>query len=108
MDEPTAGVDTANQEVLAQVLARLAARGTTLLIVTHELEALADIVTRIVVVSGGRVAFDGTTADFAAQRGLDLAGQGHHHAEDVDVAYSRLPGAPAAGPLDPQGGARHG
>jgi zinc transport system ATP-binding protein len=108
MDEPTAGVDTANQEVLAQVLARLAASGTTLLIVTHELEALADIVTRIVVVSGGRIAFDGTTADFATRRGLDVAGHGHHHAEDVDVTYSRLPGAPAAGPLDPQGGTRHG
>ena len=50
MDEPTAGVDTASQEVLAQVLARLVARGTTMVIVTHELAALPDIVTRIVLV----------------------------------------------------------
>src|SRR4029450_8532594 len=29
MDEPTAGVDTANQQVLAQVMGRLAAQGGT-------------------------------------------------------------------------------
>ncbi len=40
MDEPTAGVDAANQIVLARVLTRLAERGTTMVIVTHELEAL--------------------------------------------------------------------
>jgi ABC-type sugar transport system ATPase subunit len=59
MDEPTAGVDTANQQVLSAVLARLAARGTTMVIVTHELAALSDIVTRIVVVQGGHLVFDG-------------------------------------------------
>jgi len=37
MDEPTAGVDLTSQEVLSQVLARLAARGATMLIVTHDL-----------------------------------------------------------------------
>lgn len=36
MDEPTAGVDAANQAVLAEVLSVLAARGTSMLIVTHE------------------------------------------------------------------------
>ena len=40
MDEPTAGVDHASQEALAAVLQRLADRGTSMLIVTHELAAL--------------------------------------------------------------------
>jgi ABC-type Mn2+/Zn2+ transport system ATPase subunit len=60
MDEPTAGVDQANQQVLAAVLARLADTGTTMLVVTHEIAALADVVTRVVAVSDGVVAFDGT------------------------------------------------
>src|SRR6185437_14019551 len=68
MDEPTAGVDTASQQVLARVLARLAARGTTMVIVTHELAALEHIVTRLLLVSGGRLAFDGTPADFARRQ----------------------------------------
>jgi zinc transport system ATP-binding protein len=108
MDEPTAGVDTANQEVLAQVLARLAARGTTMLIVTHELEALADVVTRIVVVAGGRVAFDGTPAEYALVGASTAAGHdGHHHDHELDEQPT-LPGAPAAGPLDPRRRNRHG
>ena len=48
LDEPTAGVDEANQRVLAATLAGLAATGTTIVIVVHELGALASVVTRTV------------------------------------------------------------
>jgi zinc transport system ATP-binding protein len=79
MDEPTAGVDIANQRILADVLARLAARGTSMLIVTHELAALRDVVTRIVCMNGGHVDFDGSPADYQqGHRGHEL-GDGHHH-----------------------------
>jgi zinc transport system ATP-binding protein len=109
LDEPTAGVDAASQEVLARVLARLADRGATMLIVTHELEALAGVVTRIVVVAGGRVDFDGTPAEFAARGAAQAASlHSHHHDEEPDAARPGLPGAPSAGPLDPRGGAHHG
>jgi zinc transport system ATP-binding protein len=108
MDEPTAGVDVANQEVLAGVLARLAGDGTTMLIVTHELEALSDIVTRIVVMSGGRVSFDGTPAQFARVRGtLGAVGDDHHHPDESDEQASGLAGATPTGPLD-QRSADHG
>lgn len=107
MDEPTAGVDAANQQVLSAVLARLAGRGTTMVIVTHELAALADIVTRIVVVQGGRIAFDGSRDEFAARTGEFASSADHHHHEDEDrMTTPRLPGAPSAGPLDPRGGVR--
>lgn len=106
MDEPTAGVDAANQHVLSTVLARLADRGTTMVIVTHELAALAGIVTRIVMVQGGHIAFDGTPDEFAAQTG-DFADDHHHHHHDdePEPVRTRLSGAPAAGPLDPRAGA---
>ena len=106
MDEPTAGVDTVIQQVLSEVLARLAARGTTMVIVTHELAALADIVTRIVVVQGGHIAFDGSRDEFASRTGEFATSADHHHHDEDRATRPRLPGAPSSGPLDPRGGAR--
>ena len=96
MDEPTAGVDVANQRVLSDVLARLVERGSTMVIVTHELAAISDIVTRVVVVRSGQVVFDGEPAAYRAVAGP--ADTVHHH--DEDVARRHLPGSPGPGPLD--------
>ena len=76
MDEPTAGVDQGNQAVLGQVLARLASAGSTLIIVTHEIDALAGVVTRVVLVADGGIAFDGTPQAYAAH---DPHGGHAHH-----------------------------
>ncbi|HEY5247523.1 MAG TPA: metal ABC transporter ATP-binding protein, partial [Dermatophilaceae bacterium] len=96
MDEPTAGVDLANQEVLSQVLARLAGRGATMLIVTHELHAVRNVLTRIIQINGGRITFDGTPADYARSEDAQAPGNdGHHHDDD-----KFRPAFPAAGPLD--------
>jgi len=100
MDEPTAGVDLASQEVLSQVLARLSGRGTTMLIVTHELRALRGVLTRIIGLDGGRVIFDGTSAEHERLHSAMAPGteahlhDGHH---DDDGAS---PASPGAGPLD--------
>lgn len=106
MDEPTAGVDEANQLVLADVLRRLTQRGTTMLIVTHELAALHGVVSRIVFLTSGRVRFDGSPDAYAAERALqDLQplGDGHHHDADLPQARSATV---SAGPLDDLGGRR--
>ncbi|GMA40062.1 hypothetical protein GCM10025883_21070 [Mobilicoccus caccae] len=58
MDEPTAGVDAANQKVLAQVLQRLIDAGSTLLVVTHEMGPLTSLLSRVVTVEAGRVRKD--------------------------------------------------
>ncbi len=97
MDEPTAGVDIANQIVLANVLGLLAAAGTTMVIVTHELDALHDVVTRVICTSAGHVDFDGTSEEYSAHTRAHAVGSGHHHHEETDPAGSDLP----AGPLDP-------
>ncbi len=100
MDEPTAGVDLASQEVLSQVLARLAGRGATMLIVTHELHALHGLLTRIVELDAGRITFDGTCPEHDRWHGGLGSGHevhlhdGHHHDE-----LSR-PTSTSAGPLD--------
>ncbi|MGY1828169.1 metal ABC transporter ATP-binding protein [Blastococcus sp. SYSU DS0541] len=75
MDEPTAGVDAANQATLARVLADVSASGTALLVVTHEAGPLAGVLTRAVVVDHGRIRYDGPLAEAGP-----LAGDaGHHH-----------------------------
>jgi zinc transport system ATP-binding protein len=97
MDEPTAGVDLASQEVLSQVLARLVRRGATMLIVTHELAAVRGVLTRIIQLNGGQVTFDGTPGEYARSQRAPAAGHDGHH-DDQDQAPAAA--FPAAGPLD--------
>ncbi|HIZ98978.1 MAG TPA: metal ABC transporter ATP-binding protein [Candidatus Janibacter merdipullorum] len=85
LDEPTAGVDRGHQQVLVAVMRRLVERGATLVIVTHELEALADIVTRAVVVRGGRIVQDGPPG--AIRDGGDHG----HHTDDAGTRPSVIP-----------------
>ena len=73
LDEPTAGVDLPNQRSLAESLAVLKERGATVVLVAHELGPLASLVDRAVVLSHGRVTYDG-----APLRDEDV--HVHHHA----------------------------
>ena len=90
LDEPTAGVDLVSQQQLATVLGELLVRGTTVLLVAHELGPLAPLVGRTVVMRDGRVAYDGAPlASFEDVPHADRhdPGHGHHHAtreEHVD------------------------
>ncbi|MCX4749082.1 metal ABC transporter ATP-binding protein [Kitasatospora sp. NBC_01287] len=70
MDEPTAGVDLASQQVLAETLRREAARGTAVLLVLHELGPLAPLIDRAVPLREGRVAGQETPADHENRSGL--------------------------------------
>jgi zinc transport system ATP-binding protein len=59
LDEPTAGVDVAAQEALAELLARLHGElGVTILYVSHEFGAIEHVVQRLVLVRE-RIVFDG-------------------------------------------------
>jgi zinc transport system ATP-binding protein len=75
LDEPTAGVDAASQQILAGTLAGLVAAGATIVLVAHELGPAAGIVTRTVLMRDGAIAYDG------APRPNDLVGHrtDHHH-----------------------------
>jgi zinc transport system ATP-binding protein len=59
LDEPTSGVDLANQDAFAAILRRLVDRGTTILLVAHEMGPLASLIRRTVVMRDGRIAYDG-------------------------------------------------
>jgi zinc transport system ATP-binding protein len=59
LDEPTAGVDLASQAALAETLAALVARGTTVVLVAHELGPMHPLITRALTMADGRVLHDG-------------------------------------------------
>jgi zinc transport system ATP-binding protein len=60
LDEPTAGVDVAAQEALAELLGRLHEElGVTILYVSHEFGAIEHVVERLVLVRE-RIVFDGS------------------------------------------------
>jgi zinc transport system ATP-binding protein len=81
LDEPTAGVDLPNQQVLADTLQTLSSRGATIVLVAHELGPLAPLIDRAVVMRDGRVAYDGPPIASAqvATAHLDLHEHGHDH-----------------------------
>ena len=86
MDEPTAGVDHESQAALAATLQRLAATGVTMLVVTHDVEPLAGVVTRAVAVADGRLTDLGGIDGLVAHTYPGLDGHAHHHHPDEPVA----------------------
>ncbi len=90
LDEPTAGIDTESQSRLALTLRGLKESGATVVVVTHEIGALSDLVTRALVLGRGEhgsVLYDGPP------RREELA---HHHAwhHSEELAPAELPVAP--------------
>lgn len=75
LDEPVAGVDKPSQEAFAATMARLVGDGLTVLVVLHELGALAPLIERAVVLRHGRVVHDGAPPRAAATH----AGASHQH-----------------------------
>jgi zinc transport system ATP-binding protein len=76
LDEPVAGVDTAAQQAFHDVLANELATGTAILLVSHELRAVADLVDRVIVLRNHGVEFDGPPSELA-ERGVSLGVHDH-------------------------------
>ncbi|GGV62963.1 hypothetical protein GCM10010294_14150 [Streptomyces griseoloalbus] len=59
LDEPAAGLDTAEVAALARILKALAADGTALLVVEHDLDLVADLADVVHVMTAGRIVASG-------------------------------------------------
>jgi zinc transport system ATP-binding protein len=95
LDEPTAGVDLANQQALADALGVLKGRGATIVLVAHELGPMTPLIDRAVVMRDGRIGHEGPVTD-------ELGVDGHHH-----PAAGHHDHVPHVGsPLDGLGGGR--
>ncbi len=82
MDEPTAGVDAASQQLLADTLTGLVDQGKTVVLVAHELGPLEPLVTRAVVLRDGCVCHDGPPPHAVGTHALPGHDHVHPHAEE--------------------------
>ena len=69
LDEVTSALDPEMTAEVLAILARLAAAGTTMLFVTHEIEFARRIASRVVFLDQGRLLVDLPTAEFFATEG---------------------------------------
>lgn len=68
LDEPTAGLDPRGRdELLAQLKQLHSKSGMTVILVSHSMEDIARVATRLVVLNGGKVVADGTPRSVFAQ-----------------------------------------
>ena len=63
LDEPTRGLDYAAKRRLVTALRELADDGHGVVLATHDVELVAEVATRVVVLADGEVVADGRTAD---------------------------------------------
>jgi energy-coupling factor transport system ATP-binding protein len=61
LDEPTRGLDYPTKARLARVLADLADAGHAVVLATHDVELVADVADRVVILAEGEVVADGPT-----------------------------------------------
>jgi len=81
LDEPVAGVDAVSQRGFRDALVHRAKdKGAAVLLVSHELGAVADDLDRLLVLKSGKIVFDGPPADLTAT-GISLG----VHAHDLPV-----------------------
>jgi len=59
LDEPTRGMDAARKRALAETLRRLRLDGVAILLATHDVELVAEVATRVVLLGDGRIVADG-------------------------------------------------
>ena len=63
LDEPTRGLDYAAKAALARTIDRLAAEGRAIVVATHDVEFVATVADRVVVMAEGEVVSDGPTVE---------------------------------------------
>ena len=88
LDEPTTGLDYPETRRMMELLARLHEQGTTLIVITHHPWVVAEYARRGVLLSSGRILFEGSLRDLFADP--DLLEQSHFRVPDVTQLGRRL------------------
>jgi len=100
LDEPTAQLDPAGTQLVAEAISRLAADGTSILVAEQKTDLLATVATRVVVLAEGRIALHGPAHDVLADASLGTLGVAEpasvrlrRAARDAGIDLARLEGA---------------
>jgi energy-coupling factor transporter ATP-binding protein EcfA2 len=98
LDEPTRGLDYPSKARLVHHLRALAADGHAVVVATHDVELVADLADRVVVVAEGEIVSDGPSIDvlassplFAPQVSKVLAPDRWLRLSDVEAALAATP-----------------
>ncbi len=70
LDEPTTGLDFRECVKVMQIIKRLHEEGTTVIMVCHDMEVVADFAEHVIVMNDGRVVGEGPTFDVLRNRSL--------------------------------------
>ena len=70
LDEPTTGLDFRECCKVMSMVGKLRAAGTTVLMVCHDMEVVADFAERVIVMNAGQVVADGATFDVLRDRAV--------------------------------------
>ncbi|MCR2763765.1 ABC transporter ATP-binding protein [Microbacterium sp. zg.B48] len=79
-DEPTTALDATVQLRILQLLREIVDAGTALVVISHDLTAVAHVADRIAVMRAGKIVEEGATAEV-------LAGPGHPHTRELVAAW---------------------
>ena len=108
LDEPAAGMNDGERDVLADLILSLAGEGLTILLIEHNVGMVLQICDRVVVLDFGQVIASGTPAEITADDAVVEAYLGSADYERVEAAEPDQ-GTIAEGTLtDPTGGDRDG
>ena len=86
LDEPTTGIDEASQHEFYAILQRLQQQGLTIVIVSHDIDAVLNLVTRVICLNK-TILYDGEPDSFEAEKYLPQSFKTrhrilhHHHGE---------------------------
>ena len=68
LDEPAAGLDPQGKEDMMQMVKSLHKGGTTIVLVSHDMDDIARFADKLVVMDGGRIIFDGKPMELFSDR----------------------------------------
>ena len=93
VDEPTTGQDWAGVQAMMGLIDQLNAEGTTIVLISHDLEVVAEHARRVVALAAGEVVADGPVAEVLGRPEV-LARAGIPATQLVDLCARLWPGRP--------------
>ena len=90
LDEPTTGLDPRSRLAMWEIIKKLMADGTTILLTTQYLEEADQLADQIVVIDGGKVIAKGTAAELKSKVGKDRLELTFKDSESLEAARKVL------------------